>query len=310
MEKLVILGSGPAGLTAALYAARANLAPLVIAGNLPGGLLTQTSEVENYPGFPEAILGFDLMERFQHQAERFGAKIQQGNITAAALVPDGPQRLTLDDGSTIETAALIIATGSSPRELGVPAEAALKNKGVSYCATCDGPLFRGKEVAVVGGGDSALEEALFLARFVAKVHLIHRRDEFRGSTIMRDRALAAANITVHWNAVVTDLADPAAGRLTGLTLQDTKTGDQSPLPCDGLFVAIGHNPNTALFRDALTLNNGYIVLMSNESSATSVPGVFAAGDCADHVYRQAITAAGMGCRAAIDAERWLAGKNQ
>lgn len=310
MEKLVILGSGPAGLTAALYAARADLAPLVIAGNLPGGLLTQTSEVENYPGFPEAILGFDLMERFQQQAERFGARIQQGNVTAATLVPDGPQRLTLDDGSTIETAALIIATGSSPRELGVPAEAALKNKGVSYCATCDGPLFRGKEVAVVGGGDSALEEALFLARFVAKVHLIHRRDDFRGSTIMRDRVLAAANIIVHWNAVVTDLADPAAGRLTGLTLQDTKTGDQSPLPCDGLFVAIGHNPNTALFRDALTLNNGYIVLMSNESSATSVPGVFAAGDCADHVYRQAITAAGMGCRAAIDAERWLAGKNQ
>lgn len=310
MEKLVILGSGPAGLTAALYAARANLAPLVIAGNLPGGLLTQTSEVENYPGFPEAILGFDLMERFQHQAERFGAKIQQGNITAAALVPDGPQRLTLDDGSAIEAAALIIATGSSPRELGVPAEAALKNKGVSYCATCDGPLFRGKEVAVVGGGDSALEEALFLTRFAARVHLIHRRDEFRGSTIMRDRALAAANITVHWNAVVTDLADPAAGRLTGLTLQDTRTGDKSQLPCDGLFVAIGHNPNTALFRDALTLNNGYIVLMSNESSATSVPGVFAAGDCADHVYRQAITAAGMGCRAAIDAERWLAGKNQ
>ncbi|MDD4097986.1 MAG: thioredoxin-disulfide reductase [Lentisphaeria bacterium] len=310
MEKLVILGTGPAGLTAALYAARANLEPLVIAGNLPGGLLTQTSEVENFPGFPEAILGFDLMERFQQQAERFGARIQHGRITAAALTPEGPQRLTLDDGGTIAAAALIIATGSSPRELGVPAEAALKNKGVSYCATCDGPLFRGQEVAVVGGGDSALEEALFLSRFASRVHLIHRRDAFRGSTIMRDRVLAAPKITVHWNAVVTDLADPAAGKLTGLTLQDTQDGGRKDLPCGGLFVAIGHIPNTELFRDALTLNNGYIVLMSNESSATSIPGVFAAGDCADHVYRQAVTAAGMGCRAAIDAERWLAGHNQ
>ncbi|HPY89167.1 MAG TPA: thioredoxin-disulfide reductase [Lentisphaeria bacterium] len=310
MEKIVILGSGPAGLTAALYAARAELAPLVITGNQPGGLLTQTSEVENFPGFPEGILGFDLMERFQKQAERFGAKIQYGSVTAATLTPDGPQKLTMDDGSTIETAALIIATGSSPRELGIPAEAALKNKGVSYCATCDGPFFRGKEVAVVGGGDSALEEALFLSRFASQVHLIHRRGEFRGSIIMRERVLANAKITVHWHAVVADLADPSAGKLTSLTLKDPRNGNTSPLPCDGLFVAIGHIPNTALFEDALTLNNGYIVLMSNESSATSIPGVFAAGDCADQVYRQAITAAGMGCRAAIDAERWLASKNQ
>lgn len=309
MEQLVILGSGPAGLTAALYAARASLAPLVITGDLPGGLLTQTSDIENFPGFPEALPGFDLMERFQKQAERFGARIQYGKVLAAQLTPDGPQQLSMDDGSQILTQALIIATGSSPREMGLPAEAALKNKGVSYCATCDGPFFRGKEVAVVGGGDSALEEALFLSRFVTRVHLIHRRDEFRGSNIMRDRVLANEKITVHWNSVVEDLADPDAGQLTEITLKDTKTSELRQLPCQGLFVAIGHNPNTGIFKDALTMDNGYIVLQAKESSATNVAGVFAAGDCADQVYRQAITAAGMGCRAAIDAERWLARKN-
>ncbi len=306
MEQLVILGSGPAGLTAALYAARASLAPLVITGDLPGGLLTQTSDIENFPGFPEALPGFDLMERFQKQAERFGARIQYGKVLAAQLTPDGPQQLSMDDGSQILTQALIIATGSSPREMGLPAEAALKNKGVSYCATCDGPFFRGKEVAVVGGGDSALEEALFLSRFVTRVHLIHRRDEFRGSNIMRDRVLANEKITVHWNSVVEDLADPDAGQLTEITLKDTKTSELRQLPCQGLFVAIGHNPNTGIFKDALTMDNGYIVLQAKESSATNVSGVFAAGDCADQVYRLAITAAGKSCRATMDAERWLA----
>jgi len=306
MEKLVIIGTGPAGYTAAIYAARAELKPLVIAGSLPGGLLTQTTDIENFPGFPEPLQGFELMERMRQQAERFGARVQQGLVSNVAFKPGGPHILTLDDGSTIEAMAVIIATGSRPRELGLPEESALRNHGISYCATCDGAFFRKVPVVVVGGGDSALEEALFLTHFASEVHVIHRRDALRASVIMQKRVLEHPKITVQWNSVVAAISDPKEENVTAVTLKDTVDGTTRELPCAAVFVAIGHLPNTEVFADALSLNNGYIVLPeAGESSATAVEGVFAAGDCVDDHYRQAITAAGMGCRAAIDAERWL-----
>lgn len=306
MEKVLIIGSGPAGYTAALYSARAELKPLLIAGNMPGGLLTQTTDVENFPGFPEAMLGFELMERMRQQAERFGARVQQGLVTKVSLTPGGPHSVTLDDGSQIQCLALIIATGARPRELGLPEEDSLRNRGISYCATCDGAFFRDVPVAVVGGGDSALEEALFLTHFASRVHLIHRRDALRGSMIMQKRVLEHPKISVEWNSVVSAVSDPQAEKVTALTLKDTVDGTSRELPCSALFVAIGHVPNTEIFAEALPLKEGSIELPDPlQTSATAIEGVFAAGDCADTRYRQAITAAGMGCRAAIDAERWL-----
>ena len=306
MEKLVIIGTGPAGYTAAIYAARAELKPLVIAGSVPGGLLTQTTDIENFPGFPEALQGFELMERMRQQAERFGARVQQGLVSKVAFKPGGPHTLTLDDGSALEAMAVIIATGSRPRELGLPEEAALRNHGISYCATCDGAFFRKVPVVVVGGGDSALEEALFLTHFASEVHVIHRRDALRASVIMQKRVLEHPKITLQWNSVVAAVSDPQAEKVTAVTLKDTVSGTTRELPCAAVFVAIGHLPSTEVFADALSLNNGYIVLPdAGQSSTTAVEGVFAAGDCVDAHYRQAITAAGMGCRAAIDAERWL-----
>jgi thioredoxin reductase (NADPH) len=305
VETLTIIGTGPAGLTAALYAARANLAPLVLAGNLPGGQLTQTTEVENYPGFPEGILGFDLMEACTKQAERFGARLQNAIVAAVAFTPGGPQKLTLGDGTVIESRAVIIATGARPRWLGLDSENALRNKGVSSCATCDGAFFRDVPIVVVGGGDSALEEALFLTRFGSKVLVVHRREELRASKVMAQRARENPKLEFIWNAVVEEVLDVAQDKVTGVRLRDLKTGARSQIDCGALFVAIGHLPNTDVFAGQIAMEDGYIVLPDGGRSQTNVEGVFAAGDCADHVYRQAITAAGMGCRAAIDAERWL-----
>lgn len=308
MEKLVIIGTGPAGLTAAVYAARANLEPLVLAGEVPGGQLTQTTEVENYPGFAEGILGFDLMDAMQQQAERFGARVRNEIVTKVAFTPGGVQKLTLSGGETLEAEAVVIATGARPRKLGIPSEEALWTKGVSSCATCDGAFFRNVPIAVVGGGDSALEEALFLTRFGSEVILVHRRDELRGSKIMQDRVLKNGKIRIEWNAVVDTILGEDEGHVTGIRLKDTKSGELRDVPCNAVFLAIGHIPNTDVFAGQVELADGYVVLPDPGRSLTSVEGVFAAGDCSDHVYRQAITAAGMGCRAAIDAERYLAAR--
>jgi len=299
------MGTGCAGLTAALYTARANLNPLVLTGTMPGGLLTTTSIVENFPGFPEGIDGFELMTRMQKQAERFGARIQFGTLEAADLKSD-PIKLTID-GDPLETKTFIIASGAGHRHLGLESETKLENKGVTFCATCDGalPMFRDQPLLVVGGGDSACEEALYLTRFGSKVYLVHRRDELRASKIMAERTLAHDTIEPIWNSVVTDILDVEKGKVTGARLKNIKTGKEQTLDCAGVFVAIGHIPNTQLFKGVLDLDeNGYIV--PTKGAATSVPGVFVAGDCSDHVYRQAVTAAGMGCAAAIDAERYLA----
>ena len=305
METVTIIGTGPAGLTAALYTARANLKPLVLAGTLPGGQLTQTTEVENFPGFPKGIMGFDLMEACQTQAERFGATIRNAVVESVAFPDGGPHTLTLSDGSHLESRTVIVATGARPRWLGLESEEALKNKGVSSCATCDGAFFRDVPIVVVGGGDSALEEALFLTHFGSKVMVVHRRDELRASKIMIERAQENEKVEFIWNAVVDEVLDVAAGSVTGVRLRDVVTDNVSTVDCGAVFVAIGHIPNTDAFKGSLDMENGSIVLPDPGGSATNVAGVFAAGDCADHVYRQAITAAGMGCRAAIDAERWL-----
>ncbi len=305
MEKVVIIGTGCAGLTAAIYTARANLNPLVLTGTMPGGLLTTTSTVENYPGFTDGIDGFALMEAMQKQAERFGARIQFGNVESVDLATR-PFTLAVD-GSTARAEAVIVATGAGHRHLGIESEARLDKKGVTYCATCDGalPMFRNQPLVVVGGGDSACEEALYLTRFASVVYLVHRRDQLRASRIMADRVLAHAKIKPVWESVVTEILDVAQGKVTGVRLKQVKTGAETHLPCAGVFVAIGHVPNTQIFQGQLDLDpNGYVV--PRRGAETSVPGVFVAGDCADHVYRQAITAAGMGCMAAIEAERYLA----
>ena len=305
MEKVVIIGTGCAGLTAAIYTARANLAPLVLTGTLPGGLLTTTSTVENFPGFPEGIDGFELMTRLQQQAERFGARVKYGTAESVAL-GQRPFRLVID-GEAVETETLIVATGAGHRHLDVHGEAELEKKGVTYCATCDGalPMFRNKPLVVVGGGDSACEEATYLTRFASKVYLVHRRDSLRASRIMAERTLANPKIEPVWNSVVTEVLDVAADKVTGVRLKNVGTGAESVLDCAGLFIAVGHMPNTQLFRGVLDLDaNGYVI--RREGSTTNITGVFVAGDCSDHVYRQAITAAGMGCAAAIDAERFLA----
>jgi len=309
MEKVVIIGSGCAGWTAALYSARANLKPLVLTGKQPGGLLTTTTIVENYPGFPEGVDGYELMTRFQKQAERFGARVKFGEVQSVDL-REQPFLLTVD-GETVQAETIIIASGAGHRHLGLESEHKLENKGVTYCATCDGalPFFRNQPLVVVGGGDSACEEAMYLTRFGSVVHLVHRRDSLRASKIMAERALAHEKIKPVWDSAVTEVLDVSQDKVTGVRMKNLKTDTESVLPCAGVFVAIGHIPNTQVFRGMIDMDEtGYII--PKRGTATNVPGVFVAGDCADRVYRQAVTAAGLGCAAAIDAERFLAARNE
>ena len=302
-RNVVIIGSGPAGLTAALYTARANLKPLVFEGLEAGGQLMLTTAVENFPGFSDGIMGPDLMAAMRTQAERFGAELVRGNVASVDLSAR-PFRIHTADGGVIESQTVIIATGASARLLGLPNERRLMGHGVSTCATCDGFFFRGKPIAVVGGGDSALEEATFLTRFASQVTVVHRRDTLRASKIMQDKAFANPKIAFEWNTEVVDVVDSGQGAVTGLHLRNNQTGAEKLLPVDGVFVAIGHTPNTTLFKGQLDMDvNGYLI--ARDGSKTNVPGVFACGDVQDHVYRQAITAAGSGCMAAIDAERYL-----
>ena len=302
MENVVIVGSGPAGLTAAIYAARANLSPVVIEGMQPGGQLTQTTEVENFPGFEKPVEGPDLVATMHRQAERFGVRFMMDEVTGCDFTGEA-KKVTLTVGGTLETRTVIIATGASARYLGLASDQQLMGKGVSACATCDGSFFKGQRVAVVGGGDTAMEDALYLSRLAAHVTVIHRRDAFRASKIMSDRVLSAANIDVVWNAVVEEVLDAAKGEVTGLRLKDVKTGAISERAVEGVFVAIGHVPNTAAFAGQVTLDGeGYVVA---DHTRTSTPGVFAAGDVQDRHYKQAVTAAGTGCQAALEAERYL-----
>ena len=299
-SKMVIVGSGPAGLTAAIYAARANLEPIVISGYVPGGQLMITSDVENYPGFPDGIQGPELMAKFREQAERFGTRFVDADVSAVDL-SGRPFRLWAEKAEYTAD-SVIVATGASALWLGLDSETRLRGRGVSACATCDGFFFRGKKVAVVGGGDTALEEATFLTRFASEVLMLHRRDQFRGSKIMQQRALDNPKIGVRWNSEVADVL--GTDRVTGLRVRDTQSGSESEIDVDGLFVAIGYKPNTDVFRDWLdTDDKGYLVV--SDHTQTKIDGVFVAGDVHDHRYRQAVTAAADGCKAAIDAERWL-----
>ncbi|PYM15778.1 MAG: thioredoxin-disulfide reductase [Verrucomicrobia bacterium] len=309
MEKVVIIGTGCAGLTAALYTARANLAPLVLTGTMPGGLLTTTSIVENFPGFPEGIDGYELMARMQKQAERFGARVRFGTVEAVDL-SKRPCTLTVDD-ENVQTQSLIIASGASHRRLGIESESLLETKGVTYCATCDGalPIFRSQPLVVVGGGDSACEEATYLTRFASTVYLVHRRDTLRASKIMATRTLSNPKIKPIWDSVVAEILDVKQDKVTGVRLKNVKTNQESVVDCAGVFVAIGHVPNTRLFKGVIDMDEGGYII-PKRGMETSVAGVFVAGDCSDRVYRQAVTAAGMGCAAAIDAERYLARSNQ
>ncbi len=300
MKNVVILGSGPAGLTAAIYCARANLAPVVVEGLNAGGQLMNTTDVENYPGFPEGIMGPELMEKFKQQAARFGATFVAGDATEVQLSRK-PLSVSTDE-ETIEAKAVIIATGASPLELGIPGEKEYAGRGVSYCATCDGFFFREQEIVVVGGGDTAMEEALFLTRYGKRVSVIHRRDELRASKIMADRAKANAKIEFVWDSVVEEVVGDAA-KVQSIRVKNVKTGETTQRECGGFFVAIGHRPNTELFDSLPKDEQGY--LEPGKGAFTELEGVFMAGDVHDHHYRQAVTAAGAGCMAAIDCERWL-----
>jgi thioredoxin reductase (NADPH) len=304
-RKVVIIGSGPAGLTAALYAARANLSPLLIEGLEAGGQLMLTTMVENWPGYRDGIMGPDLMTEMRAQAERFGTEILTGNVSTVDLGLR-PFTITMSDKRAITTEALIIATGASARWLEIGADRKLSGHGVSTCATCDGYFFRGRPIAVIGGGDSALEEAIYLTKFASKVTVVHRRDSLRASKIMQDKAFANPKIEFIWDSEIADIRDVGKGEVTGIVVRNLKTAQLRDVPLDGVFIAIGHTPNTSLFAGQVELDGGgYIV--THHGTRTNIPGVFAAGDVQDHIYRQAVTAAGSGCMAAIDAERYLEG---
>jgi len=304
VRDLIIIGGGPAGYTAALYAARANLTPLVIEGITFGGQLMITSDVENYPGYPEGILGPEMMQDFRRQAERFGAEYITDDVTAVDF-SERPFRVEVGDEVPLAN-SVIVATGATARQLGLESERTLQGRGVSYCAVCDAAFFREKQVVVVGGGDTAMEEASFLAKFASKVTVVHRRDEFRASKIMIDHARAKENVEFVTNATVEEALGVDGGKLSGVALRDTVTGERREIPADGLFVAIGHDPTTGLFNGILDMDEAGYLTTQDGSTATNIEGVFAAGDVVDHTYRQAVTAAGMGCMAALDAERWLA----
>lgn len=305
MENVIIIGTGCAGYTAAIYCARANLRPLMLAGSQPGGQLTTTTDVENFPGFPEGIMGPDLMMKMQAQAERFGARIEYALVTGVKNAAANTFEISTADGQTREARAVIVATGASPRHLGLPNETQLIGHGLTSCATCDGAFYRNVPVCVIGGGDSACEEAVFLTKFASVVYLIHRRDELRASKIMADRALANPKIKPVWNSAVTAYLTDEKGEMRAVKLKDTVTGKESELELKCVFVAIGHVPNSQFLNGLADLDeNGYII--QTRGTQTRTPGLFAAGDVADHVYRQAVTAAGQGCAAALEAERFLA----
>jgi len=301
--KVAILGSGPAGMTAALYAARANLEPLILEGNQPGGQLTITTDVENYPGFPDGILGPELMDRMRTQVQRFGAEVKFETVTSISL-EERPFGISTDEAE-YKAETVIIATGASAKQIGLESERKLMGYGVSACATCDGFFFKDKEIVVVGGGDTAMEEAIFLTKFASKVTVIHRRDELRASKIMQDRAMRNPKIDWQWNKVVIEILGSQEDKVRGVRLQDTQTGAESELSTSGVFIAIGHQPNTGIFEGKIDMNEPGYIRVEEPSTKTSIEGIFACGDATDPHYRQAVTAAGTGCRAAIDAERWL-----